>query len=108
VEGETWRLNRLQLQGQSVVVIENRDRYTLSFNEEQRIGARSDCNQCGGTYTLNNGAFTVGPLACTKAYCGDLSLDASYSAILSEARTLQMENDTLVVGSNRGTLWYTR
>ena len=73
-----------------------------------RLGARSDCNQCGGSYTLSNGSFAVGPLACTRAYCGDQSLDTVYSGILGEARSLQMDGETLIVGSNGGTLWYTR
>jgi heat shock protein HslJ len=108
VQGQTWRLSRLERNGQAAVPVSNPDRYTLAFDEGQRLGVRSDCNQCGGAYELRDGAFTVGPLACTKAFCGDSSLDAEYSAMLGAARTLEMGGGTLIVVSERGTLRFIR
>jgi heat shock protein HslJ len=108
VQGQTWRLISLERNGQAVVAVSNPDRYTLAFDEGQRLGVRSDCNQCGGAYELRDGAFSVGPLACTKAFCGDSSLDADYSAMLGAARTLETYSGRLIVGSDRGTLRFTR
>ena len=107
VQGVTWRLVRLEPQGEPAVTVASPDRYTLAFNEDKRLGVRSDCNQCGGTYELKDGDFTVGPLACTKAFCGEQSLDSDYSSILSEAHTLETNDGALIVRSSRGTLRFT-
>jgi heat shock protein HslJ len=108
VQGQTWRLISLERNGQVAVAVSNPDRYTLAFDEGQRLGVRSDCNQCGGTYELRDGDFTVGPLACTKAFCGDSSLDADYSSMLGAARTLETYSGRLLVGSDRGVLRFMR
>jgi heat shock protein HslJ len=108
LEGQTWRLTRLERQGQAAVSITNPDQYTLMFNEDQRLGARSDCNQCGGSYELRGTSFAVGALACTKAFCGEQSFDSDYSSILGDARSLEMDGGDLVVRSNRGVLRLTR
>ena len=104
VEGVNWRLQRLERNGQRAVTVATPDRYTLSFTPEKRLAVRSDCNQCAGGFDLVDGRLSVGPLACTKAFCGEQSLDADYTAILAEAQSLEKSGDELVLRSSRGTL----
>jgi heat shock protein HslJ len=104
VEGVTWRLQRLERNGQGAVTVSAPDRYTLSFTSEKRLAVRSDCNQCGGGFDLVDGRLSVGPVACTKAFCGEQSLDADYTALLAEAQSLEKDGDELVLRSSRGTL----
>ena len=108
VQDVTWRLSRLERQDHTVVGVPNPDRYTLVFDEGGSLAVRSDCNQCGGTYAIADGSFTVGSLACTKVFCGEQSLHAEYSSILAEARSLEMDDRTLIVRSNRGLLRFMR
>jgi heat shock protein HslJ len=107
LDGTAWRLSRLERADHTVVTITDPDRYTLSF-AGSRLSIRSDCNRCSGTYQLTSAVFTVGPLACTKAFCGEASLDSEYSTMVSDARSLQLDDDALVVRPPRGTLRYTR
>jgi heat shock protein HslJ len=104
IEGVTWRLQRLERSGQGAATVSMPDRYTLSFAPEKRLAVRSDCNQCGGGFDLVDGRLSVGALACTKAFCGEQSLDADYTAILADAQSLEKRGDELVLRSTRGTL----
>jgi heat shock protein HslJ len=107
VVGGTWTLVSLQESGAAAVVVDNPPRYTLQLNNEGQMLVRSDCNSCGGSYALKDSSLEVGPLACTKAYCGDASLDAPYTTMLQGARSIVVSDDQLVILGN-GTLRFRR
>ena len=45
-------------------------RYTIEFQEAFRVRAQADCNVCTGSYrTATSIQLTIGPLACTRAFC---------------------------------------
>ena len=69
---------------------------------------RSDCNSCGGGYTLAPGTLAVTPLACTRAYCGDTSLDPRYPQYLSGAQSWEAGDGRLVIVTADATLAFTR
>lgn len=97
VVGDTWTLVSLQEAGAAAIVVENPSRYTLQLSSEGRILVRSDCNSCGGPYSLNDSSLEVGPLACTRAFCGDASLDARYTTMLQGARSVIVDGNELVI-----------
>lgn len=80
VSGREWRLMSIQRFGNNPVVVENPSRYTLRLDEDGRAAVRSDCNTCGSSYTLNGSSLKRDPLACTRVFCGDASLDSQYRA----------------------------
>ena len=106
VIGETWSLVSLQEAGSTPVVVTDSSRYTVSFGDDNRVKVSSDCNSCGGGYTLTGSALTVGPLACTKAFCGNQSLDAKFTNILQRAATISVDDDELTIQSAAGTLTF--
>lgn len=108
VVGATWTLVSLQEAGAAAVVVDNPARYTLEFSSEGRLLVRSDCNSCGGPYSLADTSLEVGPLACTKAFCGDTSLDAPYTVALQRARSVSVTDSELRIAGGGRTLRFRR
>jgi heat shock protein HslJ len=107
VTGVDWPLDSLQRPDFAVLRVEP-GLYTLRLESDGALRARSDCNRCAGRYTLSGSSITVGPLACTRAFCGDTSLDQPYTAALQSARTVDGDAERLVVSGAEGTLRYVR
>ena len=105
--GVEWRLESIAASGTRLDVPADA-RYTLKLDLDGRISVRSDCNSCGGGYTLAPGTLAVTPLACTRAYCGDTSLDPRYPQFLSGARSWETVDGRLVIVSDEATLSFTR
>jgi heat shock protein HslJ len=107
VTGVAWRLESLQRADFSVVRPEL-GRYTLQLEADLSLRVRSDCNSCGGTYTLSGESFTVSPLTCTRVFCGETSLDQEYVRALQAAQSLDEDDDRLTVLAAGQTLRYVR
>jgi heat shock protein HslJ len=106
-DGRPWKLISLQTDDFRVLSAPP-DRYTVTFQDGERIAARSDCNSCGGTYQIRGESLQIGPLACSRVFCGDDSLDLLYVRILEAARTYSIRDGSLTIGSARGMLRYAR
>jgi heat shock protein HslJ len=106
--GESWRLTSLQ-QGTSPPVVVGGDRsYAVRFGDDGRVAVKSDCNSCGGSYTLSGSTLTFGPLACTRVFCGQESLDSSFVGALQGARAASMSDEALVVEGDGAILRFSR
>lgn len=104
----TWRLQSIDPPGKPTIVVGTPERYTLRLDENGQAGVRADCNSCGGRYTLAGDALDLPRLACTRAFCGEDSLDGAFVRILSSGPRLRVEGSTLVLSSSAGTLRFTR
>ena len=107
VTGVEWRLESLQRPDGAVLQVDP-GRYTLSLDTDGRLGVRSDCNSCFGSYALSGSSLTVAALGCTRAYCGDDSLDQPYVRALQSARSVNGDDSRLVVSGTEGTLRFVR
>ena len=109
VVGGEWRLASMRLAGgTSTFVPEQPGRFTVEFKTDGFIGVRADCNSCGGGYTLAPGTLAVTPLACTRAYCGDTSLDPRYPGYVSGARSWETSDGRLIITADDATLSFSR
>ena len=107
--GETWRLVEIERSGLPSIPAPTGREFTIEFLEASRIAVRADCNSCSGTYQLSDEArVTIQPLACTRAFCGNDSLDTLFLQALSEARGLRRNDDELTIRSNDTALRFTR
>ncbi len=97
IEGQTWRLVSLTRTGTASINVADPSRYTLRFADGGHVNVRSDCNTCGGAYSLTGTSLSIGALACTRAFCGDASLDADYTRALQTARSLARLGDELTI-----------
>ena len=105
VIGDSFTLISLQETGSSSPInVNDPSRYQVTFETEGRLGVTSDCNSCGGSYQLSGSTVTITPLACTKVFCGDTSLDSKFTAILERAQSWTMDDDELTIQGPAGTL----
>ena len=106
--GIEWRLDSIERPRGPALSAAGRS-YTLLLGTDGRASVRSDCNSCGGGYTLAGSSLAVTPLACTRVYCGDESLDPAYPAILQGARSWSLQGDRrLVITAADGSLVFVR
>jgi heat shock protein HslJ len=106
--GETWRLVEIERSGLPSIPAPTGREFTIEFLDAARISVRADCNSCSGTYELLDEArVTIQPLACTRAFCGNDSLDTLYLQALSEARGLRRNGDELTIRSDDIALRFT-
>ncbi len=72
---------------------------TAYFGDNGGFSANGGCNTYQGSYTENNGAVAIGPLAGTQMSCGQ-SVDAqeqTYLAALAAARTFVISQSQLIL-----------
>ena len=100
--GGVWKIRSIETAAGSVIGVTNTAGYTLAFGDGGKLGARADCNQCSGTYSITGDSLTIGPLACTKAFCGSSSYDVLYLDILSHATTFGVQGIELTIDSPKG------
>jgi heat shock protein HslJ len=104
VTGGVWKLQSLETPAGGLVGISQPDRYTVEFKDAGALAVKADCNTCGGSYTISGEALQVGPLACTRAFCGPTSSDAAFLDVLSNARSIGVRGIELSIDSAKGTL----
>jgi heat shock protein HslJ len=97
VIGDTWRLVSLVQTGSTPVTIDDPTKYTLTFQDDERVGVKSDCNTCGGPFALSDSSLEMGPLACTKVACGEGSQDVAFTRALDSSRSVSLDDDELTI-----------
>ena len=102
--GVTWRLVSIEPATGSSTVVSNPERYTLEFLDDSRVAVRADCNTCGGTYAVSGDTLSFGPLACTRAFCGEQSLDTPYTQALASPLTASRDQTQLILRGAQITL----
>jgi heat shock protein HslJ len=107
--GGIWTLTSRQLPGESAVPPPANATFTFQILDG-RAGVRADCNQCGGTATIGVNSLTVGPtLACTRAFCSTSApYDTTFVQVIAGDNLASVDDDTLTLQSDRGTLRFRR
>lgn len=104
IVNKTWKLETIERTGTATITVPNPDLYTLRLEDDNRLAIRTDCNSCSGRYELNGDSLTFSNLACTLAFCGASSLDASFSSALNQVRSVTISGQQLVISGNGFTL----
>ena len=108
VSGE-WRLRSIEQPNQGTITVSEPARFTVRFEADGRLAVRADCNSCAGSYRIEDGALSTGPLACTRAFCVTTApLDTVFVTVLDGESAVRVSGDRLTVTSARGTLVFTR
>ena len=102
--GRMWRLVAIEPASGSSTVVIDPSRYWIEFISDTRISVGADCNTCSGGYTLSGTNVSISPLACTRAFCGEASLDIVFMQSLTEAKTLTLDSQLLEIRSDARTL----
>jgi heat shock protein HslJ len=102
----TWQLQAIERDSGEVVRVDDPTRYTVRFGEDGRLTARSDCNNCVGTYRVDGSTLVIGPLGCTRAACPPGSLGSAYATALSTVSSFAVSGGELVLTFAGGRLRY--
>jgi heat shock protein HslJ len=106
--GDSWQLVSLRRGDSTPISVDDPSRYTLQFTGEGRVAIKSDCNSCGGSYTLDGTSLSLGQVACTRAFCGEQSLDSRFVDALERARTVSSAGDQLIMEGDAVSLRFRR
>src|SRR5262249_28019864 len=99
-----WQLVTLTESGRPSVGVAEPQRFTASFGADGLVALRADCNRCSGTYSAGGARLTVGPMACTRAYCSSAPLDTTFASLVQGATTWTAANGGLELRSDAGVL----
>jgi heat shock protein HslJ len=108
VVGTAWRLESMELTGAARFVPEDPGKFTVEFKADGSLGVKADCNGCGGSYTLTDGALTAGPLVCTLIACPRPEGQQFAGIIDGTSEVEKNGDDELVIESSEGKLVLTR
>ncbi len=70
--------------------------YWIQFKEDSEIAAQDACNQCGGSFTVNDETLDI-ELYCTEIACSDPIPKIAYGLLLGNARTFTIKSETLYI-----------
>ncbi len=108
VVAHVWQLVALEQEGSSPVVVPDPSRYTLRLEQDGRVAVRSDCNSCGGSYAIAGTSLTIAPLACTRVFCGEASLDSAFTRALEGTTTVAAGASEMTISGNGRVLRFRR
>jgi heat shock protein HslJ len=103
----TWHLLSLEPSGGPAFSPPDRSRFTVRFLDDGRVEAVTDCNQCGGTYTVSDDTLTVPDLTCTLVACST-AYGAQFESMLEGSGEFDRDGDILTIVSAEGRLRLTR
>jgi heat shock protein HslJ len=108
VVGTAWRLESMELTGAARFVPEDPSKFTVEFKADGQLAVKADCNGCGGSYTLTDGALTSGPLVCTLIACPRPE-GQQFAGIIDGTSQVEKDgDDQLEITSSEGKLVLTR
>ena len=107
VMGGVWKLESLETQA-GLVGISQPSNYTAEFREASAFSAKADCNACSGKYSISGDTLQIGPLGCTRAFCGSASNDNAFLDILTNASRFGVRGTELSIESPRGVARFSR
>jgi heat shock protein HslJ len=93
-----WQLVELS----SGVSIPGSENYSVQLNADGIVRAQADCNLCNGSYETEGNNLSMGPLACTRAFCGPSSLFDQYTAALQNVSSFVRRGDELELAYSGG------
>lgn len=71
--------------------------YTIRFNNANGFGITADCNIGAGNYTVNGSGLTIKDIQSTLVFCGEQSLDQTFTAQLLQAASYSFEGENLLI-----------
>lgn len=98
-----WYLVELQSMDDDIGIVrpDSTRSYTLSISRDGHLGMRLDCNSASATVAITpgtsplSGQLSVGPVALTRAFCGEGSLDTRVAMEMEHMASYLIQNDRL-------------
>lgn len=94
--GPIWALVRIHWMGGGATVPSQPEWYTLKFSADGQVQVRADCNRGHGTWTsAGRHKLQLGPLALTRAFCGDDPVNQRFLKDLAEVRSVEFTDEQM-------------
>ena len=100
--GTTWRLVSIESMSdeQPTTTIDDPANYTVTFGSDGRAAFQVDCNRGNGSWTAasaasDSGSLTFGPIALTRKFCPQPSVDTTVAADLGRVRSYLLADGQL-------------
>jgi len=100
--GTTWRLASIESMSdeQPTTTIDDPAKYTVTFGAGARAAFQVDCNRGNGSWTAaaaasDSGSLNFGPIALTKMFCPQPSVDNTVAADLGRVRSYLLSDGKL-------------
>jgi len=101
--GTSWRLEQLRAADGASTAPANPERYALNFTADGGVSMQLDCNRGNGTWTSSSdGEVSITPLAVTRAFCGEGSLDTRIARDIGRVRSYQRDGAQLTLTMSDG------
>jgi para-nitrobenzyl esterase len=104
----TWVWQETQAADGSVIAPDDPTHYTLRLAADGTAAVQLDCNQGGGSYNLEGDSLTFSPMVSTLIGCPEGSLGELFGQQLSTVSSYSLEEDSLTLHSEAGTMRFTR
>ncbi len=95
--GPAWQWQQTLMGNDDRFVPENPGNYTAQFMPDGTLAALADCNQVGGTYTLEGSSLAIELGSSTMAACPEGSLGDQFVANLSAANGFFFDGEDLLI-----------
>lgn len=100
--GTSWQLVSIESMApaeQPDITIDDRSKYTVVFGEDGRAAFRVDCNRGNASWqaagAADSGTLTFGPMALTRMFCPQPSVDTQVTAALGRVRSYSLSDGQL-------------
>ncbi len=104
-----WRLVSLLPGDAPAIPVPASGQFSADFRADGGLHIMADCNSCRGEYTAGAGTLQVSPLmACTRAYCLSAPVDTRFTAMVQEATTWVVTDETLQIEGPGGRVSFRR
>jgi heat shock protein HslJ len=95
--GTAWKWTGTLMNDGSRTVVQDPNRYLVTFLDGERLAIRADCNRVLGTYTTKGNQLTITPGPSTLAACPPDSLSTVFLEQLRNVRSYFFKGASLVL-----------
>lgn len=107
LENTAWRWQSSQ-NSRNKLTVDKPENYWIEFKRGGELGIKADCNGGGGNYKTSGSSLKISSLIRTQMFCGEQSHDTRFVRGLENARTFQIEGNTLIIKSANDTMKFVR
>jgi heat shock protein HslJ len=97
LSGTNWQWQQTLMNNDDKFVPDNPARYSVRFAADGTVALRADCNQLGGTYTVDSNAVAIALGPSTMAACPEDSLGERFASHLASAALFFFKDGDLYV-----------
>ena len=102
IAGTSWQLLTIESMTteQATTTIDDPAKYTVAFGNDGQATFQIDCNRGSGTFQTtaggsDSGSLTFGPIALTRMFCPQPSVDTTVAAALGRIRSYLLADGQL-------------